>query len=126
MKPRILYFSPHWPDRATGASEIRSRAIARALKSVGHVEFIVVSDPADAPGMPATPSATFDVTDCLTVHTHPNTTLRSKMQWFASSRSVYPHGCGVSAVEMQRVVHAAREFDLVWFFKLRTPNMFPG
>jgi glycosyltransferase involved in cell wall biosynthesis len=126
MKPRILYLSPHSPDGATGASEMRSRAIARALKSVGHVEFIVVGDPADAPSMPAIRSTTFDVTDRLTVRPRPNATFRAKLRWLAAPRSIYPHGCGVGDEDMQRAVHAARECDLVWFFKLRTPNMFPG
>ncbi len=38
---------------------------------------------------------------------------------------MYPHGCGVDDEAMQRVLESARQFDLIWFNKLRTPNMFP-
>jgi len=125
MTPRILYLSPHWPDRGTGASELRSRSIARALRHIGDVEFIVVNDPDNAEGMAVAPAPDFNVTYSVTVSPHRNVTWGRKLRWLAAPRASYPHGCGVTDRDMRRVIHTARDFDLIWFFKLRTPNMFP-
>jgi len=125
MTPRILYVTPHPPDTATGASEIRSRSIARALASFGHVECVVVSDPGDATSMAAEGPAPVHVCDSVHVSRRPNSTLGRKLRWLAEPRFEYPHGCGVSRPDMQRIVRTARSFDLIWFFKLRTANMFP-
>jgi glycosyltransferase involved in cell wall biosynthesis len=125
MTPRILYVTPHQPDRATGASEIRSRSIARALADLGRVECIVVRDPEDAASMAAQVPVPVPVRDSVSVSRHPNSTLSSKLRWLAEPRFEYPHGCGVSKRDLQRVRRTAREFDIVWFCKLRTANMFP-
>ncbi len=60
----------------------------------------------------------------LTVTEQPGRGLTSKVQWIFNPRIPFPHGCGVTDPEADRVLGRADEFDLIWFFKLRTPNMF--
>ena len=42
-----------------------------------------------------------------------------------SVRSNFDVTCGVDSRALQRVLLTLRDFDLVWFCKFRTPNMFP-
>jgi glycosyltransferase involved in cell wall biosynthesis len=50
---------------------------------------------------------------------------RRKLAWVLNPRVEYPHGGGVDRESMERVLRTAAQFDVVWFCKLRTPNMFP-
>jgi glycosyltransferase involved in cell wall biosynthesis len=59
------------------------------------------------------------------VHPQKQKTVAGTLHWLIAARSAYPHGCGVTHDDMRRVLRTAEEFDLVWFYKLRTPNMFP-
>jgi len=42
-----------------------------------------------------------------------------------NARASYPHGCGVDDAGTRHVLSRINDYDLIWFFKLRTPNMFP-
>jgi glycosyltransferase involved in cell wall biosynthesis len=123
--PRILYLTPHWPYRATGASEVRALNVARALQEFGHVEVVVVDGEGGAERWAARRDHEIEVAYSLPVHLHPNDTLRKKMKGALNPRVNYPHGCGVDEAALQRVLRSADEFDVLWFFKLRTPSMFP-
>lgn len=123
--PRILYVSPHWPHRATTASELRALGIARALQQFGKVEVVVVDGEAREQEWAATPSREFNVAYSVPVEVHPNNGVGEKVSWALNPRKYYPHGCGVSDEALRRVLRSAQEFDLIWFCKLRTPNMFP-
>ncbi len=121
--PRILYLSPHWPHRATGASEIRSLNIARALQGFGDVEVVVI-DGEGRPELGPRVDHSLKIAFSVPVHLTPRG-VRRKIRWALDPRLEYPHGCGVDDQAMQRVIKSAEEFDLIWFSKLRTPNMFP-
>ena len=123
--PRILYLSSFWPNRATNAAEIRSRSVARALTKLGSVECIVVTDPADVHPRPPQTGTELDVSYSIPVYPHRKKTTARRLRWLIAARSAYPHGCGVTHADMRRVLRTAEEFDLVWFYKLRTPNLFP-
>ena len=122
--PRILYLSPHWPHRATGASELRALNVARALQEFGDVEVVVVDGEGRAELGPRA-DHTLKIAYSVPVHLRPSSNVWRKLQWAFNPRSMYPHGCGVDDAAMQRVLESARQFDLIWFNKLRTPNMFP-
>ena len=122
--PRILYLSPHWPHRATGASELRALNVARALQEFGDVEVVVV-DGEGRPELGPRADHTLKIAYSVPVHLRPSSTVWRKLRWAFDPRCTYPHGCGVDDEAMQRVLESARQFDLIWFNKLRTPNMFP-
>jgi polysaccharide biosynthesis protein PslH len=124
--PRILYLTPHCPHLATSASELRSLHIARALQALGRVNLVVVKEEDDLRQQDENPGTSeFEIAYSVPVHPHPARGVGGKLRWMLDPRLEYPHGCGVDADAMRQVCRTAQDFDLIWFFKLRTPNMFP-
>jgi glycosyltransferase involved in cell wall biosynthesis len=123
--PRILYVTPYWPHRGTCASELRALHIGRALQEIGSVEVVVVDAEGGEQEWMELRDHEFKVACSVRVQPHPNRGLREKLNWMINPRVNYPHGCGVGVEELQRVLQIAGGFDLIWFCKLRTANMFP-
>ena len=123
--PRILYFSPYWPHRATCASELRALHVARALREIGDVEMVVVGGEGKEEEWANATKKEFEVACAVDVSPYPNSSLRQKLRWALDPRMPYPHGCGVDYEATERVTRTAEKYDLIWFCKLRTPNMFP-
>jgi hypothetical protein len=122
---RILYVSPYVSAVATSATELRTMHIAKALQSVGSVEVISIAADENAAAAndfvaPATTRA-----DEIGVETTPNRGWIQKAKWLLNAQQPYPHGMAVEQQGVGRVRRAARECDLIWFYKLRTANMFP-
>jgi glycosyltransferase involved in cell wall biosynthesis len=124
-EPRVLYVTPYWPLRVTCASELRAIEIARTLQAFGQVDMVVVDAEGGGDEYAAAAHKEFPVACCVAVRPRPNQTVAMKLNWLLNPRSLYPHGCGVYADAMRRVEALAESHDLVWFAKLRTPNMFP-
>ena len=124
-RPRILYFTPFWPDRPSSAAELRAFHVACALREVGDVEMIVVDADGDDGGWDRAVSRRFNVECSVKVRSYPNRSLRQKVEWALNPRTFYPHGCGVDQQSMEQVGRLASQYDLLWFYKLRTANMFP-
>lgn len=123
--PRILYVTPYWPHRGTCASELRALHIGRALQEMGRVEVVVVDAEGGEEEWGALRDQEFKVACSVRVEPRPNRGLQQKLNWMINPRMNYPHGCGVGVEGLQRVLQIAGGFDLIWFCKLRTPNMFP-
>ena len=68
----------------------------------------------------------FPVAYAMDVKPRPNKGLIEKLRWTFDPRTDYPHGCGVGDEAAQRVLRGVKDFDLVWFFRLRSPDMFPN
>jgi glycosyltransferase involved in cell wall biosynthesis len=66
----------------------------------------------------------FEVLGNVAVRSVPNTSLVTKANWFLNPRSPLPHGRAGDEQELTRAMAAAGDFDLLWFFKLRTANAF--
>lgn len=124
-EPRVLYVTPYWPQRVTCASELRAVEIARALKRFARVEMVVADAEGGEGEYAALAEPEFPVAFGAPVRLRPNTTAAMKCQWLLNPRSLYPHGCGADEDAARRVEALADHHDLVWFAKLRTPNMFP-
>ena len=119
-----MYLSPQWSSTATSASELRTMHVARALQHVGEVEVIPVIDGgSDLPSGDDT-NATFKLGEPVRAQVQANRWTR-KLRWPFDSRLPYPHGLAVDAQTAQSVRTAALDADLVWFYKLRTANLFP-
>jgi glycosyltransferase involved in cell wall biosynthesis len=124
--PGILYFTPFWPHLKTFGSELRSHQMLRALEQVGRVEVVVVTDEQADELEAARGAVASGMVRWLDVQPRPNSGLGGKLRWLLDPRASYPHGCGVSENSAHEAVKLAGGFDLVWFFKLRTPNLFPN
>lgn len=124
--PRILYVSSVWPGEATFGGELRSSNVLRALEQMGTVEVLILDD--------KTGNADFNSEKCkgltavrtLEVEQRPNERLIEKIRWTLDPRSDYPYGCGVGRGELRSVLHNLEEFDLIWFFQMRSPDAFPN
>src|SRR5262245_40065578 len=101
--PRILYVTPFWHGEAASAAEWRAVQIARALQQIAALEVVVLGD----------------------VESCPNESWAQKVNWLVNPRTATPHGIGVNQTTLQRLIQTAPQFDVIWFYELRTANMFP-
>lgn len=123
--PRILYVSPYAPSQASGGSELRSRHVFRALQQIGQVELAIVDDNEANTG-PVSSHGEHEAAYAYKVRARPEKSLVEKARWLFDPRADYPHGCGVDEEATREMLQNAEAFDLIWFFKLRTANMFPN
>ena len=125
MRPvKILYVTPWCVDPPKSASEARALSIARALQQVGNVEVALVRpDPPNAHTAIAD-TCPFPIACDLNVTTLANSSWIRKAKWILEPRLPHPHGVGVDEHGAQLFRNVARAFDLVWFHKVRTANMF--
>jgi hypothetical protein len=124
MGSRILYISPFSPHQVTSASELRSIQIAQALREVGQVRVVVVGVKEGLQTASESGSGELDVAYSVSVQPRLNQSVVQKVNWALNARSACPHGMAVIDDDLERVERTAAEYDLVWFFKLRTANMF--
>jgi glycosyltransferase involved in cell wall biosynthesis len=124
--PRILYVTPWHSGTPKSASELRSDRIANVLQQLGKVEVVSVrdhhdnADPAIEDSAPASDDGL-----CVGVHPLRHRGWKRKAHWLLDPRVAQPHGVAVDASAADVVRAAARDSDVIWFFKLRTANMFP-
>jgi glycosyltransferase involved in cell wall biosynthesis len=123
--PRVLYVTPYWPHRGSCASELRALHIGRALQDIGRVEMVVVDAEGGEEEWADLLDQEFKIACSVRVEDRPKKVFGQKLNWMFNPRITYPHGCGVGADALQRVLQIADGVDLTWFCKLRTPNMFP-
>lgn len=115
---RILYVSLHWPDRTTCGSEIRSFYIRRALEQLGDVDVVVADVGEEEEHLPGNPALVFKV------HRMPRRSCLGRIRWTLDARMPYPHGTGLDPEADEMVAARARDYDMIWFSKLRAANLF--
>lgn len=133
-KLRILYVAPFWPhtDGAggvgfrRGGSQLRSLSVLRALQEMGTVEVVVLDDEGANGDMIWEQGCELKVAYSLNVTLKPEQGVLRKLRRTFDPRSSYPNGCGVGDGAPERLSRSISDFDLVWFFKLRSPDMFPN
>lgn len=121
--PRILYLSSFWPHRTSIGAEVRSLEVLRALQQIGNVEVVVLHDANDGVATKCLPES--KSANSVKVETCPNKGWIEKARWTLDPRTDFPFGCRVDGEGTQRILRKLDEFDVIWFFKLRGPNMFP-
>ncbi len=115
MKPRILYVLSCWPhDRAYGG-QLRALHVARALVQVGPVTLAIVgAEPAE-----------FPVAGEWGIEPTGIRGARALWKTLTDPGFVNVHGLALSPSSEVQILEIARgQFDLIWFFKLRTANYF--
>ncbi len=121
----ILYVAPYWPDKATSAGEWRVLQIARALGEIGGVQVAVVYAEGHDGARLEKKDPAFNVIRRLPVENRAPAGARQKLKWILNPRAVYPHGQGVDRPAMEDLRGLTEKFEIIWFCKLRTANMFP-
>jgi glycosyltransferase involved in cell wall biosynthesis len=124
--PRILYVSEIVPRKAGFGAEMRCLNIARALRELGPVDTVILNDRSKHGDLIATDDSEFPIAYGLDVTQRPNESLADKIRWTFDRHSNYPLGCGVGPDAMRRIQASAESYDLIWFFTLRAPEMFPN
>ena len=124
--PRILYMTPFWPHNTAIGSHLRSVNLLRALQEVGTVEVVILDDQSTNDAPKPEPAREFKSAHSLEVKLRPNKGLAGKLRWTLDPRSDHPNGCALGDEAIRGVLGSLAEFDLIWFFKLRSPDMFPN
>ena len=125
-KPRILYVTPVWPGRTQTGVHVRALNVLRALQQIGTVEVIVLGDEYQGGARFSEPGREINVAYTIQVTPRPNGGLIEKLRWSLDPKANYPFGCQAGQEGMDRILATANEFDLIWFFKPRSPDMFPN
>jgi len=105
---------------------VRSLGVLHALQQMGTVEVVILEDEGESGELVMEPGLDLRVAYTLEVKRRPDNGLIGKLRWTLDPRSDYPNGCGVGEEEKRRVQDSLKDYDLVWFFKLRSPDLFPN
>ncbi len=104
---------------------MRSVNILRALREIGNVEQVVLDDGGMSSSENTEPDRELNVAYSIEVKQRPNKGAGQKLRWTLDPRCPYPNGCCLADDGIRRLHSSLDSFDMVWFFKLRTPDMFP-
>lgn len=124
--PRILYVSSVGPDETTFGGALRSTNIVSALRQMGTVEFLVLDDETRKAEFSLQRTERSTVARTIRVKPRPNERLIDRIRWTLDPKSDFPNGCGIEQRELRSVLHSLDEFDLIWFFQLRSADVFPN
>lgn len=121
--PKILYISEPWVQNG---AQVRYLGVLRALQQIGTVEVANLRararNPEPLPSVEScVPSAHF-----IDTRLRPHTGLISKLRFTFDPRADYPYCNAVSDGEYGRIAGMLRSFDVIWFFKQRSPDIFPN
>jgi polysaccharide biosynthesis protein PslH len=124
-KPRILYVTPAWPGETPTGVHVRSLNVLRALQQIGTVEAVHLAEHAETAGSAALGAETRPAYR-IPVMVRPNKGITEALLWALDPKSNYPFGCrvGPDAVDLMR--RTLNDFDVVWFFKARSADVFPN
>jgi polysaccharide biosynthesis protein PslH len=125
-KPRILYVTPVWPGKTATGVHVRALNVLRALQQIGAVEVIVLGDDYESGARFSEPGREIKVAYSIQLTPRPSNGFIEKLRWTLDPTADYPYGCHAVQGGMDRILATANQFDLIWFFKPRSPGMFPN
>lgn len=124
--PRILYVRTSWKDKAAIGANLRCLNVLRALQQVGTVEVAVLQGQGEAGDRMLELAEQFKIAHTFDVRDHGERNSIEKLRWTFDPKLDYPHGRGVDSDGMRRILRSLDEFDLIWFFKLHSADLFPN
>ena len=124
--PRILYISEVAPNQSSFGGAMRSVNVLRALQQMGTVEVVVLNGEIENHNGTPQRDTEFTVAKTFDVVEQSTSGLIDQIKWTLDPRTSFPNGCAVSQDATDYVLRRLPEFDLIWFFKLRSPDMFPN
>jgi len=95
------------------------------LEQFGRVEAVVLDEQDGTYRHVQTTRETSGVACQLPVNWQRRHSVGQKLNWVLNPRSRWPHGIAADYRSLQRLWQLRSGFDLIWFFKLRSANVFP-
>ncbi|MGA8151673.1 MAG: glycosyltransferase family 4 protein [Terriglobales bacterium] len=121
---RILYVTEILPMVGAFGGQLRCLNVLRALQQIGRVEILYIGD--KDLGSTLTPNTGIGVAGVFEVQERPKRGFIGKLKWMFDPTTDYPHGYGVRPDALPKLLGILGEFDLIWFSRLRTSEMFPN
>jgi glycosyltransferase involved in cell wall biosynthesis len=122
--PRILYVLSCWPHDQAYGGQIRALHLARALTRIGRVSLAIVgADPVPAE-VRLQASQEFEVAGEWTVEATGVRRIGALVKALLDPDFVNIHGLALARASECEIRALMADFDLVWFFQLRTANYF--
>src|SRR5207248_870535 len=121
--PRILYVTPFWPP--CGAQQ-RSLNVLRSLQQIGSVEMVLLDKGSVDRDLIGQADSVVNAEYMCQQVPRLNEGLIEKVGRKLNPESHYPDGWRVPDEAMRHLVNRLNEFDLIWFFELRSADMFPN
>lgn len=122
--PRILYVTSCWPHDKSHGGQLRALQIGRALKQMGRVSIAIIGAHEVGPDVKVRTADEFEVQQELKISPFPSRTLRERAAAVFDPDFINIHGLVADADAEARLIASQKNFDLTWFFKLRTANYF--
>jgi len=114
-----------WPSAVHG-SRLRCLNVVRALAQMGEVEVVMLGDTDGVLDRISEAGRDVRVAHFLETQSHPNKGVTGKLKWTFDPRVDHPCGRRVADKGVQRLLRSVKEFDLIWFFKQWSADMFPN
>lgn len=120
---RILYLSSSWPAGRTFGGQLRALHIGRALRQYGSVTLQVVNGDKEDEEARRESADEFTTLPSITPVHAPNRSPIRKLRSIFDSSYLNIHGCLVTPGDRARVLSQLDQFDLIWLFHSRTPDI---
>jgi glycosyltransferase involved in cell wall biosynthesis len=104
---------------------LRALHIGRALQQVGDVELVVLDTHGSGNAERRSAHDRAPAGHRLEVRRQSTRNVLQKVNWALNPRVKCPHGVCVNQHDVERIGRTAQQFDITWFFELRTANVFP-
>jgi glycosyltransferase involved in cell wall biosynthesis len=122
--PRIMYLCPCWPHDKSHGGQLRALQIGRALQQIGQPTLVVAGAHDVDPEVKAKSAAEFTLGREMKVLTAPVRGVSARLGAALDRDFTNIHGLVIGADNEAWFIEAQKQFDLTWFFKLRTANFF--
>jgi glycosyltransferase involved in cell wall biosynthesis len=122
--PRILYLCSCWPHDKCHGGQLRALQVARALQQLGEVTLVVVGAHDVDPEVKMKSAAEFNLGREIEIVSSPALGLIDRARSVFDREFTNIHGYVAKPADEAWLLETLKNFDLVWFFKLRTANSF--
>jgi glycosyltransferase involved in cell wall biosynthesis len=124
-RPRILVVTPFWPHRSGIGSEVRAGLTINALRDHAQVEVAVLDDGELTGDAIRESLESSNPPRVVPIVSRPRPGIVGKLRWMLDPELAHPFGCGATDAAATSLSAQLADYDLVWFFKIRSPLMFP-
>src|SRR5579863_9702861 len=119
--PKILFVSEILPEEGAFGGELRCLQVLRSLQEMGTVEILFLGGHAAAAQFKS-----LKIRHTVEVTPQSNRGFIEKLRWTLDPKADYPYGYGTATGALREVRQTLEGFDLIWFSKLRSSELFPN
>lgn len=121
---RILYVTSCWPCDKSHGSQLRALHIGRALQYFGRPSLVVAGAHPIESEVRTKTAAEYDIAGEINVLPCPHRGLTFRAASILNPNFTNIHGVAAGAADEAWLADFQKQFDLTWFFNLRTANYF--